>query len=154
MEQLSLLDYQLPPELSEPLPKPKPITTQFRQGDAVLVLAEGTETKGTIYHIDSSYIWVTIGNTAKPYEPNQIKPFSPPPPQNELAHSGNRYTIDWHQSALRYYQNLQAQFISLGASEAALGRTPRLAMLRHEISRLQDLANCTKQKIRDCGGSA
>ncbi len=130
MAQLDLLTWQPPPELmqsaeAKPLPE-----HSFKVGDGVMV--DGVE--GRVYYVDAG-LWVSIGNTAKPYEPSQVRPWKP-----------NPHAIAWHQGQVDLYTRLMNRFM-----EKAIQR-PEVAFYRAEIRRLAALREQATNKLQKLKG--
>lgn len=119
MQQLSLLEYQLPPELLiEPEPKPEPPKLAIHQ----LPIDERLEVKIEVFQIIVSSLAQAIRK------------------QHLIVHL---------QKQLRFYQETQIRFFNAAHEATLEGNTnPAMQrMRRHEINRLQNLCDELKSRL-------
>jgi hypothetical protein len=124
--QLSLLNYQPPPELTE---ESSPVTP-LKHGQSVIA----NDKPGKVYHDDGGkLVWIERGNVATPHDRPTVQPCEPPKPVV------NAHAIAWQEDNIAYYRKLMVHFMDLQRLDAVSGTAnpQKQAMRRHMISVLQ-----------------
>jgi hypothetical protein len=166
IEQLSLLDWQPPPELMQQPTQAPPIKlgnscsvsvgsrVRLAQPLAAHIYQEGNPPIGTVTFIEpSGNLHVKFSDTRSCYPPSQLEPadspnLQPPNPDtipNQPHPSLTAGAIAWLQSGVEFYEAGAARFIAL-AYQVAPDHPKRRSRL-HEAKRCQELANQARQKL-------